>query len=527
MTANVAKIRLLPGDGFDYGDAEGDISGTLTITADGQDPVVITLTGSAGDPKLTTSTIPAATKYVPYEVQILHNNKYPWNKVKLTKTSGTLPNGIVLKDNGELYGVPKETGTFNFSVRMINSDTRFGTSTENYTLVVKANTNANVAAETDLGYEITKRIPNMTVASAQELVMNGEYGEFVDLWLNGVKLTRGVDYTAEAGSTKITVSAQTFNNKGTSGTNTIAGEYRDSEGDLKKAAQNYTQGSSGNNGDRDGSAKSNEPAKNHITVDSPEGGWLAVNPTNPKAGDVVTVTATPRAGFLLENLNIRDSKGNALPYEDKGGGIYTFVYVGGDIKLSAAFTMIPTGLPFRDIFVSDWYLEAIKFCYERGWLLGMSATDFDPEVATSRAMLVTVLHRISGAPECGPCLFADIPENTWYTKAVSWAAENEIVKGMDDEIFDPNGEITREQMAVIIYNFCVYAGVDLPKVNDSSIRDGGEISDWAMDAVMAMYQAGILNGKDDGKFDPKGTATRVEIATILQRLSDLFETPAR
>jgi hypothetical protein len=96
---NIGKIRLLP-------DGDGVISGTLTITAAGQTPVVITLTGHAGNPRLTTTDIPEAVKFVPYGIQLMHNNMYPWNTPTLRVISGTLPEGMELRANGELYGVP-------------------------------------------------------------------------------------------------------------------------------------------------------------------------------------------------------------------------------------------------------------------------------------------------------------------------------------------------------------------------------------------------------------------------------------
>lgn len=238
---NVGKIRLFP-------EGEGELSGVLTISANEQSPVVIRLTGNAGDPKLTTKDIPKAVKYVPYGIQILHNNKYPWNKVEMKLIEGRLPQGVELRPNGEIYGTPKEIGAFPFKVEMKNSDPRFRNSSATYTLIVEDNTDQNVDNATDKGYEITKRIgasnEDVIVDFAdREFISNGSFSEFVDFWLNGERLVESVDYTKEEGSTKITVRSQTFKNKtDLSGSNTIAAEFRvdgNKNKELKRSAQNF------------------------------------------------------------------------------------------------------------------------------------------------------------------------------------------------------------------------------------------------------------------------------------------------
>lgn len=265
--ANVAKIRLLP-------DGEGEISGTLTISADGQAPVVITLTGHAGDPKLTTESIPAAVKYVPYGVQILHNNKYSWNRISMNVISGRLPDGVELRPNGELYGVPREVGEFTFEVEMSNSDTRFGNSYAEYTLNVLENTNTNVYNATDANYTVTQRVGTrigdedvVTVLQDYTFISDGEFGEFIDFWIDGEKLTRGVDYTGNPGSTVITIRSQTFEKYGPD-KHTIAAEFRvggNTDNELKRAAQNYvldiqSSSSSSRNSSRDRKSNSGSTA---------------------------------------------------------------------------------------------------------------------------------------------------------------------------------------------------------------------------------------------------------------------------
>ena len=244
---NVAKIRLLP-------DGDGEIDGTLTIYADGQEPVVIKLSGRAQNPKITTSNLDEAVKYVPYSYMVTTNNMYDWTDVEFTMT-GELPEGVeFIKSTGEIYGVPQETGEFPISVTAnFKSDTyQFDSSSVDLTLKVKDNTNTNVYEATDEGYEILDSIGSdetgtydfvLTEDGDQMFVSNGEFDNFVDLWLNGEKLIEGEDYTKVAGSTRITIRSQTFKNKANQdGYNTIAAEFRESDSEnneLRRTAQNF------------------------------------------------------------------------------------------------------------------------------------------------------------------------------------------------------------------------------------------------------------------------------------------------
>ncbi len=247
---NFAKLRIKPKEGV----KGGDISGTLTITSAGKTLMVLNLTGIVGDPCITTTEIPDAVKYVPYSVMIQNNNKYQdFNKVRYHLEEGTLPKGMAIYDNGELYGIPLESGTFIFTVRMDNSYGKFKSSYQTLTLNVKDNTNLNVYNESDTEYTIKVPIGKeagegtrdyvLRNTSDQPFVSNGEFDDFIALWLNGEQLVEGVDYTREKGSTKMTIKSQTFKTKVKSGLNTIAAEFRKGGkhrvNELKRTAQNF------------------------------------------------------------------------------------------------------------------------------------------------------------------------------------------------------------------------------------------------------------------------------------------------
>ena len=236
--------------------------------------------------------IPKAMKYVPYSYRIQSTNQLSRNSSSYRITSGSLPEGMNLKSDGELYGVPEQTGTFTFTVEMDNNDNSndsnntLSLSEQTFTLQVIENTNTNIASMTDTGYELTQRVPNLTLDTLtdQTMVSKGDYEEFVNLFLDGVKLERGVDYTAEPGSTRITIKSQTLKRFNTPGTHTLAMEFRTKRTNtLRWAAQNYVISGNGNSntsnnkvglrgrGSRRASSSSQPAAVSDIIYDSKKG----------------------------------------------------------------------------------------------------------------------------------------------------------------------------------------------------------------------------------------------------------------
>ncbi|MBR4082989.1 MAG: LysM peptidoglycan-binding domain-containing protein [Lachnospiraceae bacterium] len=240
--ANMAKLSIKKKASVENGT---DITGTLTIKSGETVLMVMTLTGTVGDPTITTKEVPEAVKYVPYGTMIQNSNKYSWNKVTYKLYSGKLPGGMILKPNGEVYGVPTEAGSFRFCVYMDNSYSGFSDTTRWFTLVVNENTNENVENATDEGYVLSERVDSVALTSTEEnytVVSEGEYAEFVDLYLDGVKLVDGEDYDSESGSTRITIKSQTLKMEGADsiGTHTLGIEFRTKDTDeLKRAAQNF------------------------------------------------------------------------------------------------------------------------------------------------------------------------------------------------------------------------------------------------------------------------------------------------
>jgi len=202
-------------------------------------------------------------------------------------------------------------------------------------------------------------------------------------------------------------------------------------------------------------------------------------------------------------------------------------------------TSAPVANPFTDLKESDWFYEAAMYVYAHGLMNGTSPTLFSPNSKLTRGMLVTVLHRLAmqNGIENGEwkmenkdggtnnSQFADVLEGMYYYDAVAWAAENGIVSGYGNGKFGPNDNITREQLATILYRYCLLKGIDVSVGEDTNIlsyEDAFDISEYAIPAFQWACGAGIINGKPGGYLDPKGTATRAEVATVLQRFLEML-----
>ena len=172
---------------------------------------------------------------------------------------------------------------------------------------------------------------------------------------------------------------------------------------------------------------------------------------------------------------------------------------------------------FTDVPAGHWASEAIAYVTGQGYFNGTSETTFGPSVPMSRAMLATVLWRMEGQPApTGANAFTDVAAGQWYTDAVTWAAEQGIVTGTGGGLFDPNGNITREQLAVMLYRYAggAAAGADL-----SAYPDASSVSSWAVEAMGWAVSNGILSGNEAGQLSPGGAATRAEVAQMLLNYS--------
>ena len=169
----------------------------------------------------------------------------------------------------------------------------------------------------------------------------------------------------------------------------------------------------------------------------------------------------------------------------------------------------------------NWAHAGIDFALKQGLFNGMSSTTFEPDGSMTRAMLVTVLWRLDGSrAPAGRNTFTDVPGGQWYTDAVTWAAENGVVNGVGSGKFEPDGRVTREQIATILFRYAAKRYDTSARADLSVFPDAGRVSAYAREALAWANAAGLVNGTDNGHgliLDPQGDATRAQVAAILMR----------
>ena len=254
-----------------------------------------------------------------------------------------------------------------------------------------------------------------------------------------------------------------------------------------------------------------------ITVEATQGGTVTADPTAAKAGTTVTLTPVPHRGYQVGTVAVTDRFGEAVAVTEQADGTYTFTMPNGQVTVTVTFAEAP--LPFPDVTEGDWFYDAVRYAYETGLMDGVEDNLFAPNSETTRAQLVTILYRLAGQPAVsGDLPFTDVEAGTWYTDAVAWAAQNGIVNGVSDTEFAPGDDITREQLAVILYRYAAYQGYDVSQRADlSGFGDASSISDYAQEALSWAHAQGLVLGFEDGSLRPQGTASRAQIAAVLMR----------
>lgn len=256
-----------------------------------------------------------------------------------------------------------------------------------------------------------------------------------------------------------------------------------------------------------------------VTVTDTEHGSVKVSQKSVVYGNSLTITAIPDEGYTVADMLIN---GVSVGRTD----VYKINSVKENINVKVIFAE-KTDLPFVDVIESDWFYEYVKEAYKNGYMLGTSDTKFEPETRLTRAMFTTILYRIEGEPETdGSVPFEDIDGSMYYYDALLWAYQNGIVNGVSDTEFAPDAEITREQMAAIIYRYVKEKGLDISvgeKTDISAYSDCNMISDYAVDAFKYATGSGLIVGTSKTTLEPLANATRSEAATIFVRLAGILE----
>ena len=220
--------------------------------------------------------------------------------------------------------------------------------------------------------------------------------------------------------------------------------------------------------------------------------------------------------LLTDNLHPCD-----VGYRVQAGAVLRTLCAAMDF--SAAVTL-PWENPFRDVTETDWFYAGVKAVTRLSLFRGVTTERFAPEATMTRGMLVTVLWRMDGKPAAGESGFSDVVRGAYYAEAVAWAAEKGIVNGIGGGRFDPEGNVTREQLAAIFFRYAQLRGADTKKRADlSAFPDGDKVSAYAMDALGWANAVGLVNGIAEGGtayLRPQNTAARAQAATILARYLD-------
>lgn len=192
--------------------------------------------------------------------------------------------------------------------------------------------------------------------------------------------------------------------------------------------------------------------------------------------------------------------------------------------LSIFVVMRDAALPFTDVADTAWYTDAVQYVYENGLMTGVSESEFAPDGTATRGQIVTILWRLAGSPVVNYAMrYADMDEGAWYGEAVRWAASTGVVTGYSESSFGPNDAITREQLAAILYRYVKTQGQGFTGMWYFPLRydDAVSISSWADEAMHWCVMKGLLNGTSETTLSPQLTATRAQLAAILQRFCEL------
>ena len=246
----------------------------------------------------------------------------------------------------------------------------------------------------------------------------------------------------------------------------------------------------------------------------------------------MTITVTPETGYKVGTVTVKDKNGKTIAATEKDGK-YSFQMPASAVSVDVTFvkdgqssgvgdcpkdSTCPVD-PFKDTANNAWWHDGIHYCVQQGLMNGVASDQFAPNGTTTRAMIVTILWRMEGSPATSYGMsFTDVPAGQWYTEAIRWAQSTGVVTGYDAKTFGPNDNVTREQLAAILYRYTAHKGGDVSKRSTlAQFTDVNQISSWALENIQWANAVGMVNGRTDTTIVPKGNATRAEAASMIQR----------
>lgn len=281
----------------------------------------------------------------------------------------------------------------------------------------------------------------------------------------------------------------------------------------------YTKPSSSSSG---GSSSGKTTYK--VTTSAVNNGGVNASPSNAEKGATITITLSPDKGYKLDKLTVTDGSGKTVSTVKKSDTVYTFTMPASAVKVGVSYvkaTETPSKTKFNDVSANDWFASAVDYVTGKGMMNGTADNTFSPKANTTRGMVVTVLYRLEHQPSTSAASFTDVASGAYYANAVAWANANGIVSGYGSGKFGPNDKVTREQLAAILYRYAQYKKYDVSGAKSlDGYTDAQSVSSYAVPALQWANAAGVVTGKSGNKLDPKGNATRAEVAAMLMRFCE-------
>ena len=440
-------------------------------------------------PTITTKTLPNGTVYTLYNQTLEATGDTP---ITWSLASGsTLPNGLTLNSNGTISGTPTVAGSSTFTITATNGN---GSDSKEFTLSINEETKYSLTIDLNGGNGTTT---------------GGEYlaGEVINIDAGTKSGYRFTDWTSSDGGTFADPSSAstTFTMPANDTTITANWKKKSSGGSVFFWDLKF---------DTNGGSKIDTVTEwEYSTIDldeyvpEKEGykfvGWYADEDLTKKI-DEVYLTQDTTVYAKWEKIE------EEVPEEPE------------EVEETEETEETET-ISFLDVKESDWFYEAVSYAVENGLMSGMSEDIFAPNTPLTREMLAVILWNLEGNPtpnDVAP--FLDVTSDKYYANAIAWANENGIVAGYGDT-FGVGDSITREQFAVMLYNYAQYQGYDVSVGEDTNIlsyTDAFDISNYAYPAMQWACGAGIMSGNDDGTLNPQGKATRAEAATMLMNFCE-------
>lgn len=271
----------------------------------------------------------------------------------------------------------------------------------------------------------------------------------------------------------------------------------------------YTKPSSSSSG---GSSSGKTTYK--VTTSAVNNGGVNASPSNAEKGATITITLSPDKGYKLDKLTVTDGSGKSVSTVKKSDTVYTFTMPASAVTVGVSYAKADettSKTTFNDVSANDWFASAVDYVTGKGMMNGTAANTFSPKANTTRGMLMTVLARHAGEDTTGG--------SVWYEKGMNWAKANGVSDGTNPQV-----NITREQLAAMLYRYAQNKKYDVSGAKSlDGYTDAQSVSSYAVPALQWANAAGVVTGKSGSKLDPKGYATRAEVAAMLMRFCENVE----